>query len=206
MAKEAPRKADHWEVKLAVFVGGQEIVFAEDENDPEHPYMVGNCGYENPFGIAVYSNCIGTADYLEAITEYAHRLQAQTALVHQERDERGISDEPLTRDACLSGGLGEDITGKLVIVRSDIMRPDRRTADYQYFLADGGNGCRASAIGSAVFGQNLYTGKRSRWERCDILGIADPKKLPDWAKERLQVPQTEEKMETRPKKKTDMER
>ncbi|MPM08138.1 hypothetical protein SDC9_54450 [bioreactor metagenome] len=205
MAKEALRKADHWEVKLAVFVGGQEIVFAEDESDLESPYMVGNCGYENPFGMAVYSSCIGTADYLEAITEYANRLQAQTELVHQERAVRGIGDESLTRDACLPGGLGEDITGKLVIIRPDIMHPDRRTADYQYFLADGGNGCRASAIGSAVFGQNLYDGKRSRWERCDILGVADPLKLPDWANERLKVLQTNEKT-TPPKKKSGPER
>lgn len=86
------------------------------------------------------------------------------------------------------------------------MHRDRRTADYQYFLADGGNGCRAEAIGRAIFGQNLYTGKRSRWERQDILGIADPQKLPDWAKERLEKLQSEKQPNTRLQKKTERER
>jgi hypothetical protein len=206
MAKEAPRKADHWEVKLAAFVGGQEIVFAEDENDQKQPYLVGYCSYDNPFGVAEYSSCVATADYLEAMVEYAHRIQMQAEHVRQERAERGISVEPVTRDACLTGGLGEDITGKLVVVRPEVMQRDRRTADYQYFLADGGNGCRADAIGSAVFGQTLYTGKRLRWERANILGLADLEKLPVWAKNRLKALQTEAKTETRPRKKTDMER
>ena len=206
MSKEKPRMVDHWEVKHSIFLSGHEIVFAEDESHMETPYFIGDCSYDNPFGIAEYTNCIGTADYLEAITEYAQRLQTQAELVRQERSERSISDEPLAQDACLSGGLGENITGKLVVIRPKVMHRDRRTADYQYFLADGGNGCRADAIGRAVFGQNLYTGKRSRWERQDILGIADPQKLPDWAKERLEKLQLEKQPDARLRKKTERER
>jgi len=206
MTKDKPRMVDHWEVKHSVFLGGHEIVFAEDESHMETPYFVGDCSYDNPFGIAEYTNCIGSADYLKAISDYTQRLKTQAELVRQERSERGISDEPLTQDACLSGGLGEDITGKLVVIRPNVMHRDRRTADYQYFLADGGNGCRAEAIGRAIFGQNLYTGKRSRWERQDILGIADPQKLPDWAKERLEKLQSEKQPNTRLQKKTERER
>lgn len=206
MEKEKPRMDDHWEVKLAVFVGGHEIVFAEDKRNPKSPYFVGDCSYDNSFGVPEYTNCIGTENFLEAVCEYAHRIQIQAELVRQERSEHGVGDEPLTQDACLSGGLGEDITGKLVVIRPDVMHPDRRTADHQYFLADGGNGCRAASIGCAVFGQNLYTGKRSRWERYDILGIADHEKLPTWAKDRLKALQSKKQTDTRPRKKTEMER
>lgn len=34
--------------------------------------------------------------------------------------------------------------------------------------------------------QELYSGKRCRWDRTDILGIADREKLPDWAKEKAE--------------------
>lgn len=206
MEKEQPRKADHWTVKYAVCVGGLEVVFAEDERDPEHPYFVGNCSYDNPLGLAEYKNCIGTGDYLEAVTEFSDRIKTQAELVRQTRAERGISDEPLTRDACLPGRLDDNIAGKLVVIRPEIMQDDKRTADYQYFVAEHGNGCRAESLGRGVFGKNLYTGKSGRWDRPDILGIADPEKLPDWAKDRLKTLQSEKQTRTRPRKKTEMER
>ncbi len=92
--------ADHWEVKYAVCIGGHEVVFAEDQRDQEHPYFIGDCSYENPFGVPEYKNCIGTSDYLETVAEFANRIKTQAELVRQTRAERGISDLPLTRDAC----------------------------------------------------------------------------------------------------------
>lgn len=206
MEKEKPRKADHWEVKYGLFVGGHEIVFGEDQHDPEYPYFVGDCLYNNPFGVAEYRKCIITADYLEAVIEFADRMKTQAELARQERTERGISDKPLGRDACLSGGLGSNIEGKLVVIRPEVMQRDKRTADYQYFLAEHGNGCRAEAHGLGVFGKNLYTGKPGRWERPDVMGIADPEKLPEWAKAQLESLQAEKQPETGPRKKTEMER
>lgn len=138
--------------------------------------------------------------------EFSDRIKTQAELVRQTRAERGISDEPLTRDACLPGGLDDNIAGKLVIIRPEIMQDDKRTADYQYFVAEHGNGCRAEALGLGVFGKTLYTGESGRWDRPDILGMADPEKLPDWAKERLKALHSEKQTNTRPRKKTEMER
>ena len=206
MEKEKPRKADHWVVKYALFVGGHEIVFGEDQHDPDYPYFVGDCLYTNPFGVPEYRKCIGTADYLEAVTEFADRVKTQAEMVRQDRTERGVSDKPLTRDACLPGGLADNIEGKLVIIRPDVMQCDKRTADYQYFYAEHGNGCRAEAHGLGVFGKNLYTGTQSRWERPDVMGIADPAKLPEWAKIRLEALHAEKQAETGPRKKVEMAR
>ena len=51
--------------------------------------------------------------------------------------------------------------------------------------------------GQAVFVEELYSGEVSRWERSDILGLADLNKLPDWAKEKIQA---REQARTQPKK------
>ena len=45
--------------------------------------------------------------------------------------------------------------------------------------------------GSACFCVDLYTGKESRYERMDILGIMEPEKLPGWAKHGLLTVQQE---------------
>ena len=49
----------------------------------------------------------------------------------------------------------------------------------------------------AVFFQELYSGERCRWDASDILGVANPEKIPDWAKEKLRE---YEKKRTEPKK------
>jgi hypothetical protein len=133
MVKDKPRMIEHWEVKQSIFLGGHEILFAEDESNKEDPYFVGDCSYDNPFGVAEYLNCIGTADYLEAVSEYTQRIQTQIQLVRQERADRGIGDGPLSIEHCLPGGLGENIAGKLVVIKPGVMHRDRRTADYQTF-------------------------------------------------------------------------
>jgi len=52
-------------------------------------------------------------------------------------------------------------------------------------LAVGGFGAHANARGRAVYTVNLYSGKESRWNREDILGVLKTEYMPDWAKERL---------------------
>jgi hypothetical protein len=58
-------------------------------------------------------------------------------------------------------------------------------------LCTGGFGCEPNSRGSACFCTNLYSGKESRYERRDILGIIDKDKLPEWAKQRLDEVQKE---------------
>lgn len=50
----------------------------------------------------------------------------------------------------------------------------------------GGFGCSPGSRGRAVYFEDLFSGKRCRWDRTDILGIADREKLPDWAKEKAE--------------------
>ena len=49
----------------------------------------------------------------------------------------------------------------------------------------GGFGASANSRGSAVYVTNLYNGKTSRFERCDIQGEVKPEHIPHWALEKL---------------------
>lgn len=64
-------------------------------------------------------------------------------------------------------------------------------------FAISGFGCTPGSRGRAVFFQELYSGERCRWDASDILGVANPEKIPDWAKEKLRE---YEKKRTTPKK------
>ena len=63
-------------------------------------------------------------------------------------------------------------------------------------FAMGGFGCSPGARGRAVYFEELYSGERCRWDASDVLGVANPEKIPDWAKEKLRE---YEKKRTEPK-------
>ena len=65
----------------------------------------------------------------------------------------------------------------------ETLRPEYQTADNQILLVTGGFGASPNARGSAVFVQNLYSGKQYRVERIDVLGVVKPEHVPAWAME-----------------------
>ena len=79
----------------------------------------------------------------------------------------------------------------------DRMELSYRTADCQLGFALSGFGCTPGARGRAVYFEELYSGERCRWDASDILGVANPEKIPDWAKEKLRE---YEQKRTEPKK------
>jgi hypothetical protein len=74
----------------------------------------------------------------------------------------------------------------VVALRPERLRPEYRTGNNQLVLATGGFGTHANSRGRAVYTVNLYSGKESRWNREDILGVVKPECIPDWARERLE--------------------
>jgi len=79
----------------------------------------------------------------------------------------------------------QDYTGKLLILRADVLKESYRTPENQLFLAQSGFGCSPDASGRAVYGQFLIDGEEVRFNRHDFIGICDENYLPDWAKEKL---------------------
>jgi hypothetical protein len=182
---EEKRMVDTYEVKHAIHVGDKEVLFAVDDTKTDYPYMVCNCTWDNPLGIDHYFNAAASSDYLEMMTEFTDRVTAQLEAVKAERDKITVPLQPFTLEHCIPNDNGQNLENKVVIIRPECLRPEYRTADKQLVLATGGFGAHANSRGRAVYTVNLYSGKESRWNREDILGILKPEYMPDWVKERL---------------------
>lgn len=77
-------------------------------------------------------------------------------------------------------------------LQCELNRYEYQHSAYQLVLVDGGHGA-IGGRGQAVFGTCLADDKRARWERCDVLGVIKPEKIPDWAKEAVAAIKKQEK-------------
>jgi len=80
----------------------------------------------------------------------------------------------------------ENYEGKVLVIKPNWFSEHSRLAENQLFLASGGFGCDPSKRGTAVFGEFLIDGEKTRIERYDFLGVLDEKYLPKWAQEKLE--------------------
>lgn len=182
---EEKRMVSTYEVKHAIHVGDREILFAVDDRKTDCPYMVCYCSWDNPLGIEQFFDAAGSDDYLEMMSEFTDRVQAQLEAVRAERDKITVPLSPFASEHCTPNDYGQSIENKVVVIRAERLRPEYRTADKQLVLAVGGFGTHANARGRAVYTVNLYSGKEYRWNREDILGVLKTEYMPDWAKEQL---------------------
>lgn len=197
------RMVDTYEIKYAILIGDKEILFGIDDKKTDHPYLVCNCTSDNPLNISQYSNGVGSADYLEMMTEFVSRISEQIKALTAERDNMPFPRTPVTQEHCTPNDYSESIENKVVVIRAGRLRPEYRTADNQIVLATGGFGSYANARGRAVYTVNLYSGKKERWNREDVIGVLKPEYMPDWAKDRLAALQAEKQT---PEKFDDKER
>lgn len=180
---EEKRMVDSYEVKQAVYISDKEILFCEDYNNPDFPYMVCDCKY--PMGMEHFFDGNGSRDYFEMMELFIARIKTQIEAVRADREKSGVPNEPISDTQCIPICEDMDLMNKVVVLRPERLRPEYRTADHQLVLALGGFGSSPHSRGRAVFTTNLYTGEMSRWNREDILGMPKTEHIPDWAKERL---------------------
>ena len=150
----------------------------------------------NFLGETMYPEALACKSYLEIAETFLNRLQAQVEKVKAFRAARNVPYAVLGVDDCLPPSEGS-LQGKLIVLRPTSLAPEYRTADCQLGFALSGFGCTPDARGRAVYFEELYSGERCRWDASDILGVANPEKIPDWAKEKLRE---YEKKRTEPKK------
>ena len=93
----------------------------------------------------------------------------------------------LSQEACLPNSNEDDYTDKLLILHTDALAEDYKKGEYQYFYANGGNGCRPTSLGRKIFGFFVSDGEKTQFVRGDFIGIADPEQVPDWVNEKLAV-------------------
>lgn len=186
------RMANNYEITQSIRVGEKEIVFGIDEGG-EYPYL---CAYyESSDLLGRYYDCLMSADYAEMISVYAQRIQEQGNRLKEERKSVTVPIERITADKCIPDSYDKNIEGKVIVIRPEVLRPEYQTADRQLWLCTGGFGAHANSRGSACYCTNLYSGKETRWERRDVLG--EIIELPDWAKKRLSVIQSERQKTTK---------
>ena len=139
-----------------------------------------------------YSEVMSSSEYLEIMELYADRLKGQIAAVQAQRNTLHIPLNMLGREHCFPLLDGDDIANKVVAINPASLRYEYQRADCQLILVTRESGARSNPRGTAVYGINVFTGRRaSQWKRGDILGEVRPECLPQWAKGRLQVIQRE---------------
>ena len=162
------------------------VILAENTKE-DFPYLVCEARWDNPLGFEEYHNGITTDNYIEAVGEFIRRESGLLKFLEHQHESSGIPFQTLTGADCVPNGLDENIEGKLVIIKPEALAPEFRTAMYQLKIATGGFGCAPNSRGNAVFCKDLYSGEESRFERYQVLGVADKDKLPEWALRKFAV-------------------
>lgn len=180
---EKKRMIEDFEIIHSIQIGAREVVVGVS---PELEFMCCFCTQDD---IAEhYSEAMSSNDYLEIMKLYADRLKGQIAAVQAQRNTLHIPLDMLSREHCFPLLDGDDITNKVVAVRPTSLRYEYQRADCQLILVTGGSGARSNPRGTAVYGVNVFTGRRTgRWRRGDVLGEVRPECLPQWAKDHLRT-------------------
>ena len=197
---EDKRMAGDYEIIHAMHIGDQEIVVGEKPAAAAgQMYMCAFCEQNEIF--ARYDEVLCSDDYPEIIGIFGQRVVEQAEKTRIELNGpkiQGIANAPITVAGCTPISYNDDLNGKVVVIRPDILRREYRRATNQVMLCDGGFGASPRSRGSACYCVNLYTGKTSRFERRDILGILKEDQIPKWAQHELQA-QRQKKREPKAK-------
>lgn len=184
------RMARNYKILHAFEIGHKEFVVGEDLTaSPDERYLVAD--YENNGLFERYVNALVSNDYAEISKIFAERIKNEAELVIEEISKIEVDTTPIYADGCTVVKAEDSIKNKVVVIRADVFKPEYQIATMQLQLCTGGFGCEPNSRGSACFCTNLYSGKESRYERRDVLGVIGKDKLPEWAKQRFDEIQKE---------------
>ena len=148
----------------------------------------------------LYSEVIASDYYPEIMELFGQRISDQAQKVCMELSKpkvQGIPNAPLTDQDCTRISSADDLNGKVIVIKPDVLRREYRVATHQVKLCTGGFGASPNSRGSAVYCTDLYSGEHSRFERRDVLGILNPDQMPKWVQHHLQVQQKAKKKSNR---------
>ena len=195
---ETKRMAGPYEITHAIHIGDREIVLGENPADTDGvPYMCAYCEANDI--IASYYDSVGGEDYAEIVGIFGERIKEQAERTQEKlRQERLDGEQSIlvTEKDCTLITSEDDLNNQVVVIRADVLRPEYRSARYQLRLCTGGFGASPHSRGSACYCKDLVTGKDSRFERRDILGVMEPDELPQWVYDGLaDIKQAERKLQ-----------
>ena len=193
------RMAGDYEIIQTMHIGDREIVLGENPagaNDER--YM---CAFCQTNGLlAGYTEVMVSGDYTELVKLFGERVAEQAEKTYIELNGpklQGIPNEPITTDGCEVISHEDDLRGKVIVIKPEVLRQEYRRATCQLQLCTGGFGASPNSRGSACLCTELYSGHNSRFERRDVLGTIKPENLPQWAKHYLEIRLAEKKARDR---------
>ncbi len=177
------RMAGDYEIIHAFHIGDKEIVIGENVNAPgDERYMCAFCEKNEILGL--YSDLWVSDDFCEIAKLYADRLSEQaekTRAALFTPKFQGIDTTPLTKTDCSPISYKDDLNGKIVVIKQEVLRQEYRRATNQIKLCTGGFGASPNSRGSACYCVDLYSRTTSRYERQDVMGTLREDQLPKWA-------------------------
>lgn len=179
------RTAGDFEIIKSIQIGDKEIVLGENPYSEKSKYLCSYCESNDLF--SSYDEAFVSDNYAEMVELFGTRVSQQAQKTMAEVEDIKIDKTPLSIKDCTPNDYSQNIDGKVIAIKTDVLRREYRTIDRQLYLVTGGNGSLANARGSAVFCTNLYNGNKTRWERRDVLGTVKDGALPNWAKENLSI-------------------
>ena len=193
------RMAGDYEIIQAVHIGDREVVLGENPQDETGmKYMCAFCRQNALF--AEYSEVMASDDFPEIVELFGQRIAEQAQKTHIELNKpriQGIDDRPITAEGCIPISHEDDLHGKIIVIKPEVLRREYRHATCQLQLCTSGSGAYPNSRGSACYCTELYSGQRARFERSDILGVIAPEDLPKWAKHYLELRQAEKERSSR---------
>lgn len=192
---EEKRMAGDYEILQSVHIGDREIVVGENPAATDGPpYMV--AFYESNAILGRYYDVIGSDDFLEIMELYGQRIAEQAQRTRTELSTpkiQGIDNSPITADDCTPIRHDDNLNGKVIVIKPEVLRPEYRKATSQVKLCTGGFGAWPHSRGSAVYCTDVYTGRQTRYERGDVLGTLEPEDQPQWVQHYLTVLENQQK-------------
>ena len=189
------RMAGDYEIIQSMMIGDREIVLGENPKGTSGlPYMCAFC--EDNGIVARFYDAVGGDDFCEIAQEYGQRIAKQAEGTRQAllNERAGLDGNSIiTAAQCEGISSKDDLHGKVIVIKPEVLRREYRAAAHQLKLCTGGFGASPNSRGSACFCTDLLTGKESRFERRDVLGTMEPDKLPQWAKDGLAAIQQAER-------------
>ena len=193
------RMAGDYEIIHALHIGDREIVLGENPSGVgDERYM---CAFCQTSGLlAGYTEMMVSGNYTELVKLFGERVAEQAEKTYIELNGpklQGIPNAPITADGCEAIRHEDDLRGKVVVIKPEVLRQEYRRATCQLQLCTGGFGASPNSRGSACLCTELYSGHNSRFERRDVLGTIKPEDLPQWAKHYLEIRLAEKKARDR---------
>ena len=185
---EEKRMAGDYEIFQSISIGHKEIVMGESpEASEDERYMCAYCTTNEIF--AQYSGVMVSGDYTEILELYQERMREETERLREELsmpERERIDDRPVTNEGFVPVSYDDELKGKVIVIRPDVLKREYQRATRQYQLCTGGFGASPNSRGSACFCTNIYNGQESRFERRDVLGIVNEVQMPGWVREKLE--------------------